>query len=311
MEKRRSKDWPVGNSLSTDYKAELMAAGLIESGTPADEVRIIRMGRRTGGKSISKIAREYSHDEFVNYLNLYVVKRDLYESLPEGLFHHNQMPEGKKGKRAVLDAMKKGKQESFNARFFFRPFEITMDRMLILAYLYEWRLEKRDKHGEFIRLLDSHWSFLKNMSLDKALFVAHFLSQSYRMTTSSQIANVLSVCLDCDVSISLRQEQMTIRDEEKWSLGQGRLGMSTTMGGGITDTFSVVEVEIEGLSRKYKNLLFSDSLAYKQFLHIVDLFLPADAELRVHIKAAQEAAIFVLSEEDENAPVLGFTTVLS
>ncbi|MFA6778664.1 MAG: type VI secretion system baseplate subunit TssG [Paludibacteraceae bacterium] len=311
MEKKRRKDLPLGNTLSTDYKAELLAAGLVESGTPADEVRIVRMGKRTGGKAISKIAREYSHDEFVDYLNFYVIKRDLYESLPEGLFHYNQMPEGKKGRRAVLDAMKRGKQESFNARFFFRPFEMMMDRMLIVAHLYEWRLEKRDKHGEFVRLLDSHWPFLKDMELDKALFVVHFLSQSYRLTTPDQIAEVLSVCLDCEVSISLCQEQLTIREEEMWSLGYGRLGMSATMGGGVTDSFPVVKVDITGLNRAYKDLFLPDSLAYKQLLCIIDLFLPADAELQVHINAAQDAAGFLLFEGDGIVPILGFTTVLS
>jgi len=311
MEKEMNSTKLLGNTLDTDYKAEFLAASLLQQGASPDEVRIIRLGRQKGGKSVDRIVREYSSDELIDYQTIYVRKRDLYDSLPEALFHRNLLPEEKKGKQGVLDSMKKGGRETFNARFFFKPFEMAIDRMAVMAHLYELRLTKKDRYDDFVHLLDSHWAFLRDIPLEKALFLVHFLSQSFRLKTPLQVEKVLSVYLDCEVKITLEMKSITIADESIWSLGKGRLGMTTFMSGGMTDVFPMAMVHINGLPRKYKSLLFPSSSAYCQLLKILDLFLPADAELSIHINVSGEDACFVLSDNLEHIPLLGFTTVLS
>ncbi len=300
------------NTLYTDYRAEFVAACLIESGLSADEVRLIREGLSKGGKAIDKISWEYSSDNFSKYLSIYTRKRDMYESLPEGLFHKRLDVDDKKSMESVIESFKHARQVALSASFFFKPFEIEIDRMLIEANLYEMRLEKKDKHDDFVRLLGTYWPILQNLSLDKALFVIAFFSQSYRLTSTEQIAEVLSVFLGCKVDINLSYEKLTLKSDDcKWILGERSLDISTVLGDSISDYFPVMDIQINGLSSKYKDLIYPDSLAYKQFLNIIELFTPADAEINININVDKREVSFYLNEIPSKAPILGFSTVLS
>lgn len=303
---------PPTNSLYTNYKAEVYASRLIERGVPIDNVRILRQGKsqRGNAKEIDRVAWEYAHDELVEYLNIYVHKRDLYDSLPEGLFHA-PISERKTGKVGIVNMIRRARQEEFNARFFFKPFEMAIDRMLVSAQLYEQCLEKRDVHEEFIRLLYADWKILRNMPLEKALFTLNFLSQSYRIATADQIARILSVFLDCTVRIEKEYRAITFEDGNQWLMGRGRLGLTTFLGGALTDSFVVFNIYIEHLSRRHQDLIRLDSPARGQLQNILELFLPADAEVFLFFSISTQEANFVLSDIPEEAPLLGFTTVFT
>ncbi len=299
------------NTLYTDYRAEFVAACLIENGVDPADVRIIREGLNKRGKNIDRIVLENSLDRFTQYLTIYSRKRNLYESLPEGIFHRRMDVSDKKNKQSVIDYIRHEKQTAVSASFFFRPFEMSIDRFLVEANLYEMRLEKRNKHDDFIRLFGSMWQMLHVFPLDKALLIVSLLSQIYRLTKPEQIAEILSVFFDCAVDIELTYRQMPIiADQCDWSLGENVLGVSTVIGGEILDYFPIMEVRINSLSPKYKDLLFENTAAYSNFVDIMDLFMPADAELNININVAKDGAAFLLTE-DESAPLLGYSTVLS
>ncbi|WP_373845864.1 type VI secretion system baseplate subunit TssG [Bacteroides heparinolyticus] len=304
---------PLVNSLYTNYKTEVYVSGLIERGVPIDRIRILRKGKSHRGhaKEVDRASWEHTQDGLEEHLCIYVHKRDLYDSLPEGLFHSLSISERKKGKTGIVNMIRKAREEEFHARFFFKPFEMAIDRMLVSAQLYEQCLEKRDMHREFICLLDNDWKILRNMPLDKALFILNFLPQSYRVVETRQIAQILSVFLDCSVCVEQEQKIMTFKDENRWHLGDGRLGLSTFMGGTLTDSFSVFNVRVEGLLRRHCGLIHEDNPARIQLHRILDLFLPADAEVCLTFKIAKQEGNFTLSDHSNEVPLLGFTTLLS
>lgn len=299
------------NTLYTDYRAEFVAACLIENGFDPEEIRIIREGMSKGGKNIDKIVWENSFDRFSKYLTIYTKKRDLYESLPEGIFHKRMDLNDKKNKDAVIEYIRHERQVAMSASFFFRPFEMSIDRLLVEANLYEIRMEKRDKHDDFVRLFESVWQMLQGMPLEKSLFVVSFLSQAYRLTKPEQIAEILSVFLDCEVDIDLSYKQLTLTtDQCDWKLGVNRLGVSTVIGGGVTDCFPVMNVRINSLPSKYKDLMFENTAAYSNLIDIMELFVPADTELNININVAKDGIAFLLAD-GESAPILGYSTILS
>lgn len=299
------------NTLYTDYRAEFVAACLLENGFDPEEIRIIREGMSKGGKNIDKIVWENSFDRFSKYLTIYTRKRDLYESLPEGIFHKRMDLNDKKNKDAVIEYIRHERQVAMSAAFFFRPFEMSIDRLLVEANLYEIRLEKRDKHDDFVRLFESVWQMLQGMPLEKSLFVVSFLSQTYRLTKPEQIAEILSVFLDCEVDIDLSYKQLTLTtDQCDWKLGVNRLGVSTVIGGGVTDCFPVMNVRINSLPSKYKDLMFENTAAYSNLIDIMELFVPADTELNININVAKDGIAFLLAD-GESAPILGYSTILS
>ena len=152
---------------------------------------------------------------------------------------------------------------------------------------------------------------LHGLPLDKSLFAVSLLSQVYRLTKQEQIAEILSVFLDCEVKIDLSYRQMTLpTDQCDWKLGVNKLGVSSVIGGGVTDCFPVMNVRIESLPSKYKDLVFENTAAYSNFIDIVDLFVPADTELNININVAKDGIAFLLTD-DETAPLLGYSTILS
>lgn len=299
------------NTLYTDFRAEFVAACLIENGYNAEEIRIIREGMSKGGKNIDKIVWEKSLDKFTKYLTLYSRKRNLYESLPEGIFHRRMDIDDKKNKETVIDYFKQERQKALSASYFFRPFEISIDRFLVDANLYEMRLDKPEKHDDFIRMFDSLLPISQKLPLEKSLFAVSLFSQVYRLTKPEHIAEILSVFLNCEVKLTLEYQQMTLRaDKCDWQLGENRLNVSTVLGGEISDCFPVMNVRIDSLPPQYKDLLFEKSAAYRQFMEIMDLFVPADTEIKISINVANDGLEFLLSD-NESAPLLGYSTILS
>lgn len=306
-----SKDFSDINTLYTNYRPEFVAACMIDSGCDSEKVRLIREGRGSGGKSIMRVSREYSKGQMMEYVNIYSRKRGLYDTLPEGFFHTRMDIKDKKNRINVVDSFRKGREIELSARFFFRPFEIAIDRMLINAHLYEMSLEKRTKHEQFVRLLSSHWPILRELPLDKALFAINLFSQCYRLTTPKQVSEVMSVFLGCEVNIELKYETITIETDCNWVLGENILDVDSVIGEAIEDTFPVMEVNVKGLRRSQRGLVLEGDAAHKQFKDILDFFVPADAELRFHVEVAKEDAYFFLSDAPDLEPILGFTTILS
>ncbi|MBO7441734.1 MAG: hypothetical protein J6T83_01540, partial [Paludibacteraceae bacterium] len=76
------------------------------------------------------------------------------------------------------------------------------------------------------------------------------------------------------------------------------------------DCFPVMNVRIDSLPPKYKDLMFENTPAYSNFIEIMDLFVPADTEVNININVAKEGIVFLLTD-DEAAPLLGYSTILS
>lgn len=311
MKRKKNEQYTsLKNTLYTNYKAEVVACGMIQDGLDRDKIRIIRKGKakRSVSKEVEKIVYQ-----IVNKAEIYTIyahKRDLYDSLPKGLFHDASVPNKKQQKSIILKSIEKGREEEFNARYFFKPFEIFLDYTLIRAQLYERQLEKPQSYPEFINLFVHNWKFLKGIPLDKALFLLNFLSQSHRITSSTQIAQILGHFLECDVRIEHSFEVVNIPTPHQWKLGEGRLGQSSFIGGIFTDTLPVVSIKITNLSQSNKDLIHLESPSRKQLHILLDLFIPADAQLKIQIQGRKEETQFVLAPNAAQPAILGFSTIL-
>ena len=140
------------NSLATNFKAEVFASALIEKGIDKNNIKIIRKGKSYRGvrKEIDKIIDE--HTSKGDVFSIHIHRRDIYESLPKGLFHNtNSIAQKNKEKTTLLKIIKQGEKEEAYARLFFKPFEQFIDQTFILTQLYERRLEKPFQYADFIQ----------------------------------------------------------------------------------------------------------------------------------------------------------------
>ncbi|SUB89318.1 Uncharacterised protein [Porphyromonas macacae] len=305
------KEKRIGNTLYSDYTAEVFAAGFVENGLPLEQIRLIREGwsKSQCSKEVDRVVWEYSEEDLIDYLTFHVHKKDIYDTIPQGLFHHPSFLEQKRGKTGILNSIRKGREEEFNARYFFKPFEISIDNLLVKLQLYERRLEWKHKYSDFIRIFASQWKSLKKFPLDKSLFLLALLFNSYRITDVALIADILGVLLECSVEMKLRHKTLShLSDSPQWRLGKGRLGLDTVIGGSIGIQVPNLEIHFYDLPFRHKDLLFSKSEIRKQLSDMLDLFIPADTELELTFTPLLEEAHFCLSAEPDNRPILGFNT---
>ncbi len=299
------------NTLATNFKAEVFACALIERGVDKYNIKIIRKGKSYRGvrKEVDKIVEE--HTSKGNLYSIHIHRKDLYESLPKGLFHStNSIAPKNKEKTTLLKIIKQGEKEEAYARLFFKPFEQFIDRTFILAQLYERRLEKPYEYDDFVRLFVPYWSFLKKMPLDKAFFLVNFLSQGHRITDSEEFASILSFFLECDVKVEETFRSFRLKASHHWKLGEGILGKSSIIGSEFVDALPVIIIRVNNLPWKYKNFIFNESEERKQVKALLDMFIPANAEIEFHIKGDTKENVFVLSDTEKPA-ILGYSTILS
>ena len=300
------------NSLATNFKAEVFASALIEKGIDKNNIKIIRKGKSYRGvrKEIDKIIDEHTSKGEV--FSIHIHRRDMYDSLPKGLFHNtNSIAQKNKEKTTLLKIIKQGEKEEAFARLFFKPFEQFIDQTFILTQLYERRLEKPFQYADFIQLFIPHWPFLKKMPLDKAFFFINFLSQAHRITDSTQIATILSFFLESDVTVERSCKTFHFKTSHHWKLGEGALGENSIIGGELIDTLPVVIIKVHNLPWKFKNFIFPNSDERKQVLTLLDMLIPADAEIEFHIKGNSKENSFVLSDNTSKPAILGYSTVLN
>lgn len=134
----------TGNGPDTDYKAEVIAAGLLEKGVPADQVCILRRGdsERSFSKDISAIRVEHLLQE-KEYLAIYTNRQGFYDNLPERLFHPSSGAPFRKGKAEILEEMERHRAEEKKVREFFRPFEVAINSALVDIQLIERKIDKK------------------------------------------------------------------------------------------------------------------------------------------------------------------------
>lgn len=308
---QREKIEFVRNAVHTDYRADFVAATMVEGGVSIDQVRLLRLGLSKSGKNIASIEKNFSRDELIDFIDVHARKRDLYESLPEGLFHQRvSFNNGPQGGSSLMKLMEQTRREAFNARFFFRPFEMAIDRISLLAQLYEVCLEKKEKHDEFVRLLSGYWSVLQSIPTEKALVIVYFIAISHRLVDAKQIAKVISVFLDCQVSVERKYRRLTYKTDGGWSLGKGCLEKATVLGDEVVLSLPVVVVRMENVPFYRKELFGTENKEFKKLEAILNMFIPADAELEIQMEVERNDRLFQLTDNGGYS-VLGCTTILN
>ena len=174
------------NLPDTDFKAEVVASGLKEAGYDAERTLIFRRGdiRRGFSKDIHDIHPEYSHYDLTDYLYLYVNRRSLYDELPEGIFHKNLYQSEKISKEQVLDESRIHREEEFFARRFFKPFEISLDHMLVAFQNKERRIDEMNVHPDFVSIFSGQWPVLELLPTHLAVMLVHMLAYMEQITAS-------------------------------------------------------------------------------------------------------------------------------
>ena len=151
------------DNFDTDYKAEVIAAELINNSVPAEQIMILLLGpgKRPFRKDVDSVKDDISDYNNKEYTLITTHKEGIYDMLPEGLFHSPAVPKSATTQKEIIDSIKKHRVEERNARRFFLPYEAAINHMRIQLALYESRLDKGAHHTELVDIFKGYWKIFE------------------------------------------------------------------------------------------------------------------------------------------------------
>lgn len=180
-------------SITTDFKAEVIAAELVDDGTPLDRILILMLGgaKRPYRKDVDEVIEDVSDYDHKEYIHIKTHKEGIYDMLPEGLFHSPTLPKSAKDEQEIVDAIKKHHIEEANARKFFLPFEASINDLRIQMALHEGRLDKRLHGTDMVDIFASQWEILKWLDARQSNMFLHLLPLIHEVRDDYRIAETI------------------------------------------------------------------------------------------------------------------------
>lgn len=300
------------NKLETDFRAEVVAAGLIDSGQETDKILIIRRqgDKRHISKDIAKVESSFSQQDLMEYLYIHTNRSGIYDAIPENIFHQPFVTAQKKSQDDIINEMRRHRQEEFYARRYFQPFEIAVDKLLVDAQLYERKFDKKNFHSNLRDVLSGYWSILKLLNFKQAVFFIKIIPIIHKIPTDLDLAaKLMEVILDIPVRVE-QGEPSPIKTGISRKLPKGcRLGVDTVLGNSFSDGYKDLHIII-GPAHPDRIRLFAKGFEDEKILtHLTAMILPVNIKKKIKFEVLQEHAKFRLSDTTHKA-YLGINTKL-
>lgn len=223
--------------VNTDYKAEVIAAEMVENGISADRIAILMSGplRRSFTKDVDSIVEEISGYDRKESIVVQTPREGIYDMLPEGLFHLPTSHKSAKSEKEIIDSIKQRKAEERNARLFFLPFETAIRHLSIQMALYENTLDKRSDYDELIKVFSSHWQIFNYLDSRQANIFIHILPMIHEIRDDhGVIETIFELIFMLPAHVVVRQPLSAKSNKSIMSdLGNSRLGVNFTTGNDI------------------------------------------------------------------------------
>lgn len=307
------KEKTAVNTLETDFRAEVVAAGLIATGNEADKTIIIRQrgDRRYVSKDIGRIESDYSVYDMMEYLYIYTNRFGIYDSLPEGIFHQPHHVKKQKTKEDIIREIRSHRDEEFFARRYFQPFEMVFDKLLVDAQQYEQKFDKAYFHSNLIEIFEDQWDILKHLSLGQALLFIRIIPVIAEVSQSKSLSEkVMSIVLGFEVTIREgKRSWEKLETQDRVKLRQWKLGNNSILGNAVQSDDLDLIVTVGPLSPQEMKLFESGKTNDLILKQLIDIVLPFDRNKQIKYRISKEESKFRLSGKTHKA-YLGINTTL-
>jgi type VI secretion system protein ImpH len=303
-------------NYNNDFKAEVIAAEMVEHGLNADRILILLSGgsKRTYRSDVTSVEDEFSDYDHKEYTIVKTSREGIYDMLPEGLFHQPTPHKNAKTEKEIIKSIKQRRQEETNARKFFLPFETAINFLRMQMALYENRLDKRSHYNDLINIFSERWEIFRYLNTRQSnifillIPILHNLRDDFKA-----VETILEAMFILPVKISL-QPQLSQRPKEPSlsMLGDNFLGIDLTTGNTNYD---------EGDNEIHINITCSKNKILQQFMpggnNAKVLQLLCDYLLPVHLDAvtifevdAEEKITRLADNKGDYNSILGMDTYL-
>lgn len=283
------RDMENVNRIHTDFRSDVIAAGLAEHGFDMDKIFVLRRQGdfRDMGKEIKTVDYKQDYEEGGGHiLSIKTNLRGIYDKLPEGLFHSSETGKAK-SKESVIEGMRKQQEEEFFVRRFFSLFETEVERTRIDIQLIEMRYDRPERHRSLVDTMLPFWPVIKQMDLRTAVLFIRTIPYITKIRDSfGNIAEALSIIMGYDIRIEL--ENRAKKPEVEYpKLNEVRLGVNSVLKGVMYDTDPDAVVYVEPAGHDIKDMLPGGG---KRMIAeaLMDIFMPADTDYEIVVRTVPE-----------------------
>lgn len=306
----------LADTFDVDFKAEVIAAELIDNHVPAEQIMIQMLGsrKRSFRKDVDAVTEETSDYNNREYTLITTHKEGIYDMLPQGLFHSPTLPKNATTQKEVIDNIKKHRIEEMNARRLFLPFEAAINHLRIQMALLEGRLDKGAHHHELVNLFKNHWDIFKYLDTAQSdiflqvLPLIHDIRDDY-----DAAATIMELLLLLPVKISGRR-QGTFKSANPFfsCLNDTELGINFTTGNAVYDGGEdEIILTIGPLDNAQLKQFSPDAKNSKILAMLCDYLLPAHVDIITGFELynTDKSTRLADKENDYNA-TLGLSTYI-
>ncbi len=296
------------NGVATDFRAEVIAAEMIENNTPAERVLIVPLGamNRPQNKDIESVITEVSGYDNKEYILIRTHKEGLYDKLPEGLFHNPISYANDKSEQQVIDGIRLHRVEEKTARLFFLPFDAALFSARVQIALYENQLDKKFHNNQLINIFSPHWQIFQHLNVLQSNIFLQFLPLIHSIRDDWQaIETLLELMFLSPAKLKLRSlkkpAQTGIKKNNAQSeIGKGSLGIDLTTGhpidgGGFDEmviTFGPITAE--------RVSAFTQKAGQEGIVRMLcDYLVPADLDIAIEYDLVESERSFLLPHNQQ------------
>lgn len=303
-------------SYDLDFKAEVIAAEMIEHGLSADHVLILQAGaiKRPFRPDVTSIENELSEYDDKEYTLIKTSREGIYDMLPEGLFHYATAHKNATTENEIIKSIKQRRIEEVNARKFFLPFEATINFLRMQMSLYENKIDKRSHYDELINIFSEQWQIFQYLDARQANIFLHLIPVLHNLRDDLKaLETIFEMMFILPVTISLNTA-LPFKPEEafKSKLGDSTLGINLTTGNiNYDDGSDNVNIKITCLKDKTLQQFMPGSNSAKILQLMCDYLLPVHLDITISYELNASDKITRLADNDNSySSVLGEGTYL-
>lgn len=294
-----------------DVRAEMLAAGLLQSGLPVEQLLTAYLGQhaRAYSRDLESVTAEENQNGTI-YTVLRLNRDSLYDTLPEALFHEPRIYRHEVDARIMAADYRERIKEMQAARKFFAPLdqEFFLQKTFTMMDSLELgrQLEDYQWDDELLRFMQIPFSLPRYLVAGLLALLPH---RDDIIGNNGCLSHCLSLILSEEVSIRDRYEMETLEGTAAPGLGQAQLGLDMVMGNELAGCVKCYELQVGPLTASsLMNYLGNGSHAL--FLQTAArFFLPLEAEMKISLIIDKKTQAFMMNETPA-AGRLGFTSTL-
>ncbi len=284
-----------------DYRAEIIATGLLAGDDNTPPVPLTRLLFNPLGPNARPYSRDFTTRQFLAagsyddpYLSFDSPREGLYDQLPPLLFHAiipalSDHPDPE----LILDQFQEAQSVEAQARLFFRPFDTEMYYLRVLRYQRERQQDYLEDHRVLLDQFAEAWPILRALDPFRASLFVQLLPFVHQLRGDlSWLSRLLEVFLGVPVSFTTDQRVVhPALSEPALGLGQCQLGTSAMAGNAMGDTYDGIGVNIGSIPPARVAEFLPNGSALVLLGQILDYFMPATAEIITIVRIKHAAGL--------------------